>query len=104
MYSLKQGVTVGGVQPETVVAMNVVGNIFARRKKTMVVTSLTDGAEWRTKQSLHPKGYAFDLRIWDFPTLADQEALVEEIALALGDEYDVVLESDHIHIEFDPAT
>jgi hypothetical protein len=28
--------------------------------------------------------------------------LLDEIVMALGDEYDVIDEGDHIHVEYDP--
>jgi len=51
--------------------------------------------------SLHYQGMAWDLRIWN----ASQDDLI--IACAglrdiLSVEFDVVQESDHIHVEFDP--
>lgn len=59
--------------------------------------------------SLHPHGAA-----WDFRTYVENlpyrgrykdnvlNTLVDRLQLYLGPMFDVVLESDHIHIEFDP--
>lgn len=94
--------TVNGVQPEIVVAMMVASTVFAEWGLTMTVTSLTDGAEWRSPRSLHPSGLAFDIRVWDLKTDLKRIAMVRALQKALGDEFDVVDEGDHIHVEFDP--
>lgn len=100
-YSLKKGVTVNGVQPEILVAMNVVAGVYESLGYRLVVTSLTDGKEWRNPKSLHLAGLAFDCRVWDFPTPESREELGRMIREALGPEYDVVVKDDHIHVEFD---
>jgi hypothetical protein len=48
--------------------------------------------------SLHYRGFAVDLRL---PT-DNKEEIRAELAASLGAEYDVILEIDHIHIEYDP--
>ena len=99
---IKAGVIVNGVQPEAIVGMLICEQLFRDRGLEMTVTSLTDGKAWRSPRSLHLQGLAFDVRIWDLPTLSVQESMAADMRSALGDEYDVVLKSDHIHIEFDP--
>lgn len=71
-----------------------------------------DGKIWITSandsrhgdDSLHYKNRAFDLRIYNITGLVQFEAELwaERLALALGEDYDVVKEKDHIHIEWDP--
>lgn len=65
--------------------------------KELVITSLNDGKH--KKDSLHYSGKAADLRIWE---LQDPSLFCAELAQALGDDFDVVLERDHIHLEYDP--
>ena len=60
-----------------------------------VITSARDGKH--NEDSFHYKGQAIDLR-----TKHVLEALTKQIKEYLGTDYDVVLESDHIHIEWDP--
>ena len=67
--------------------------------RRVAVTSCTDGKHSRA--SLHYTGNAVDLRIWNIPENRRKE-LVAKLSLALGAEYDVVLEKDHIHIEYQP--
>jgi len=64
------------------------------------VTSGTDDAPGRLKTSKHPTGEAFDLGIWGVGEMVEQ--LARNMRKALGVEFDVVVEKDHLHIEFDP--
>lgn len=48
--------------------------------------------------SLHYIGNAADLRTWGI----DAELACVELRKRLGSEYDVILEDDHIHIEYQP--
>ena len=65
----------------------------------VTVTSAVDGTHGIG--SLHYVGYAADVRIWGI--IDDYlPQFTEGLSEALGEEFDVVLESDHIHIEFQP--
>jgi len=97
---LKTGVRLNGVQPETVLAIMAVDSVYKDFGSDLVVTSICDGKEWRNPKSLHLVGLAFDCRIWDF-TPENIGDVVYAISEAVGDEFDVVLEDDHIHVEFD---
>ncbi len=64
-----------------------------------VVTSGTDG-----KHGEHSKHYtaeAIDLRIFHIQPQFHQ-TLVKRCKELLGKDFDIVLESDHVHLEFDP--
>lgn len=61
-------------------------------------TSIVDGLH--SRNSLHYVGLACDLRIWYLPKLAP---FIDSITLLLGEDYDIVLEKDHIHVEFQPT-
>jgi len=63
------------------------------------VTSIYDGV--RNAESLHLKYRAVDFRTRNMP-LPDQFNIQELIASVLGEDFDVVLESDHLHVEYDP--
>ena len=91
----KNGVKVNGIKPEMVLAIMVVNNIIPGA----TITSVVDGKHSRT--SLHYVGYAIDVRTRDIEPSVQTE-YVRQIKVALTDEYDVILESDHIHIEFQP--
>jgi len=64
------------------------------------ITSANDGTHM--KGSLHYKNRAFDVRILNLTNADTATSWVEDMKLVLGIEYDVVLEHNHIHVEFDP--
>lgn len=70
--------------------------VYAKQGYDLVVTSVTDGDH--KSGSLHHTGCAVDLRL---PPL-DAPLMVGSLRDALGVEFDVVLETDHIHVEYDP--
>ena len=109
--SLKDGtVKIAGVQPETVFAIFVVKEIYDRMVPPdyigsfpFVLTSVKDAKHM--KGSKHYDGQAFDLRTWVFKEhsrLVNIDAFAEACRSSLGRDFDVVIEKDHIHIEFDP--
>jgi len=96
---LKPGVRVQGMQPELMLAMVVANEVYKSHNIEFVVTSVVDGRHSHT--SLHYSGNALDCRTRDMSRdLA--EFVTKEIKEGLGDDYDVILESNHIHIEYQP--
>ena len=73
--------------------------VYNRMGKELVITSLMEGKHKRN--SKHYIGDAADFRTWYFtpPEMLD---VVEQLRNLLGGDYDVVLEPDHIHVEYDP--
>ena len=65
----------------------------------MTITSANDGLH--KKNSKHYKNEAIDIRTRD---MSEQNKVLTKVWIKkwLGMNYDVVLESDHIHIEYDP--
>ncbi len=105
MISLKKGASIRGISGEITFALYVAASVYARLGYDIVVTSGTEGFRGdgiHGDTSLHYDGQAVDLRIRHMIN-DDAAKAVEQIAEALGDEYDVVLESNHIHLEFDAA-
>jgi len=105
MISIKSGgkkgtdAKVKGMQTEVLLAMVITNELLLKMfKKDLTLTSVTDS---HTPPSLHPKGQAFDMRIWGISGV-EQVKFKSELSQLLGDEYDVVIEKDHIHVEFDP--
>ncbi len=96
---LKQSVDPGCITGAMVLAAQVVEGVFESHGYELVITSVCDGH--RTGSSLHPSGFAIDFRTRHVPN-AKRPALAEAVSEALGDAFDVVLESDHLHVEFDP--
>ena len=66
---------------------------------TVTITSGNDGKHG--ERSLHYKWQALDFRTFDWPRGKSAE-IVANIRRRLGKDYDVVLESDHLHVEYDP--
>lgn len=99
MLEIKNTVELQGMQPELVPAIIVANEVYAELGYRCVITSVVDSKHSRT--SLHYVGFALDLRTRDVP-VEKHQAICAEIAARLGPQYDVVLESNHIHIEFQP--
>ena len=103
MLQLKPGVRLAGISPEIAVAINIAHSVWMEELKSvpMVLTSITDGRH--SVGSLHYTGQAFDVRIRNIPRGNEwMDVLTKRLKGALGDDFDVVLESDHYHIEHDP--
>jgi hypothetical protein len=97
-YTLKHGVH-GKPRPELAAALDICAEVYKGWNQPLVVTSLEDGKH--KTGSLHYKRAAADLRTSMLGQNAD--CVVRQLKLRLGPDFDVVKESDHIHIEFDPA-
>jgi len=97
--TVKAGVVLS-TRPEIVAARRIVAEVWARFGYQAVVTSGLDGVH--SEGSLHPNGLAEDYRTRDVP-LSVLPVMVAEVRARLGSDYDVVLESDHLHVEFDPS-
>lgn len=108
MLVLKQGVDLTGVRPEIVLAMSVAAGVYdTHARADCIITSVNDGRHSRT--SRHYVGLACDIRTKNLPDLATKRKIREQLALALGYQFDVVLEyldthNEHIHVEFDPKS
>lgn len=97
---IKPGVDLLGLQPPMAIAYTICHGIYFTYGLPCVITSGVDGKHG--PHTHHKKGLAFDLRTRD----AAPELIVviyEAIKHALGAQFQVVLEKDHIHVEFDPA-
>lgn len=64
----------------------------------LVITSAHDGTH--SEGSLHDDGLAIDLRVWGFSD-AEAKRATAEIQRRLGDRWDCIYESTHIHVEYD---
>ena len=94
--SVKPGVKLTGLRPEVIVALIAAQGLHP--SQNIVITSALEGKHM--VGSKHYVGQAVDLRIHDL----DRPAAIKwrnKLALALGKDYDVVLEDDHLHIEYD---
>lgn len=96
---LKEGVSLSEVSWRMFHAAVIAEAVYRKYGVELVITSANDGKHG--DKTLHHKGLALDLRTW---TLGGRELQVAtELQKELGNEYDVVLEKDHIHLEYDPT-
>jgi len=106
---IKKNVKLAGVVPQMLfvipvvdeASLNCLGEEPAKNDWGCVITCGTEGKHMQG--SAHHTGRALDFRTRHLdPNLLD--LFREEVAAALSDEYDVVLEEDHLHVEWDPKT
>lgn len=92
-----------GVQFEHVCAMvvmhSVVCSVYEAFGYPVTVTSGSDGAH--RPQSLHYSDRALDYRTRHV-SVRDRARITEKLKKQLGAGFDVVLEEDHLHVEWDP--
>ncbi len=100
MLFLKAGVKVAGMRPEILLAAVAAERVFEKAGFECTITSCVDGQHM--VGSLHSKGAAIDLRTRHVPHAIELRQIVDRIKECLGAEYDVVVETDHLHIEYDP--
>lgn len=101
VMKIKKGVSIFGLKPVMSVALLVCKQVYAdmANLQNFVITSGNEFAPDRGDDSDHYKGYAFDLRIWGW-TEAQKQTARKRIAERIGDEFIVLLKSDHMHIAF----
>ena len=85
------------VQPEINNAIAVCAMVYGVAGTHLVGTSLMDGKH--SQRSLNYKGLAVDICIRNLSI--DPKEIIRPLQQALGEDYDVVLESDHIHVEYE---
>lgn len=97
---IKHGVDLRGIAPQMAVAYIIAESIYQEKAGVhCVITSCSDGKHG--PNSLHYKGKALDLRISNLRP-EQIHPVFNSLKQALGGQFDTVLESDHIHCEFDP--
>ncbi len=104
MLSLKQGeipASAAGFKPEILLAIMVADGAYTQYGHECVITSGTDGEH--SEGSLHYEGLAVDFRTVRHGMGDDEiESLAAVLRKRLGQDYEVVVEATHIHVEFDP--
>ena len=96
MHVKDNTVNIVDLAPQLVMLLPVIDQIYHDEYNTeLVITSGKHGIHG--KGSLHYEGKAVDLRTWNVIA-----SLVSRLQAALGPNFDVVLEKDHIHVEYQP--
>lgn len=107
---LKAGVSIQGIHRKICEALGYFNGVYADHNLdgSFVVTSGTedppDSEDVReahhSASSLHPCGRAVDLRTWGF-TKQDLHDIAQTAQDVLGEDYDIIVEIDHLHIEYE---
>lgn len=93
---IKAGVDISRLRPPIRKKLTMIERtVFAIESQELVITSTYEGNHMAG--SLHYADLAVDVRRYD-----QGSTVKRAIELDLGNDYDVVLKSDHIHIEYDP--
>jgi hypothetical protein len=95
---LKDGVVLAGLDTRMRPALIVCEDTYKDFGEELVITSGLEGCH--SAGSLHYYGLAIDIRTRMF-TLERKRDLADELQRRLGWAFTVVLESSHIHIEYD---
>jgi hypothetical protein len=89
-----------GLKPEITLAVLIINE--AAHSIIPEIIELSSGTDRKHgPKSLHYVGYAVDFH-WHGYTIGDANQLSARLLMALGPRYDVVVESDHIHVEYQP--
>ena len=93
---IKAGVDISRLKPEIRKKQNEIARIvWSIEKEELVITSTYEGTH--SEGSLHYADLAEDIR-----RHKKGQEVRDELKNKFGMDYDVVLEDDHIHIEYDP--
>jgi uncharacterized protein YcbK (DUF882 family) len=85
-----------GVTPKNLVIAAAAANVASELGCTIMITSGTDGVH--KVGSFHYTGEALDFRLPPVPI----HLFVAAMQQHLGRAYQVIVETDHIHVEYDP--
>lgn len=100
---IKESANLTGLNTQIIVAIGEVREVYTAHKAELTITSGRDFVAGRTENSKHPQGDAVDFRLIEWPNGPGEESrqIVREIKVRLGRNFDVVLKTNHIHLEFD---
>ena len=97
---IKEGVQIAGLQKEMQIALDYANEVYETFGHTLIITEAVAN-HGHVKNSKHYTGNAIDTRIWNVG--ADVHRIFGRLLRGLKDlGFDIILESDHIHIEYDP--
>jgi len=94
-------VSIKNLDPSIITILPEIQSVFDFFGAHTVITSGNEQSAHHMSGSLHYEGKALDLRDRTIHP-AHRKLAAEMLRFKLGPDYDIVLESDHIHLEFDP--
>ena len=98
---LKESVKLNGIKPELILSILIANEVYQLHEIEFVITSVCDSKHSATN-SLHYSGNAFDIRISNIPTKEMIDQIYLEIRKRLTKDFQAILETDNIHIEYQP--
>jgi len=99
LLKLKESVNPSQIKPEINLAITVALSIWNRQNEpVLTITSVADSKHGPA--SLHYVGYAIDIRIRELHS--NPKELADVLRDSLVSDYDVILEGNHIHLEYQP--
>lgn len=97
-------VNLAGMSVQVLLALFIAEQVYEQFGREVTITSVNDSVHGLT--SLHYAGQAVDLRIQNpingMKYFEDEPEVVRRIKSRLNEDFDVMLEPDHIHIEYQP--
>ena len=93
-------VSLQSLAPQLVLALVICNEVYNEYDAELVITSVNDSTHSNT--SLHYNGCAVDLRTRNLKDQAEKERVAQQLVGKLNRDFDVILESDHIHLEYQP--
>lgn len=93
---VKKGISICGLRPELLFGMMIANEVFENMDELLVITEVV--ARRSQTWSYHPAGFAFDCRL---PEEENVDVLGAVLRESLGEEWDVVVENNHIHVEYE---
>jgi hypothetical protein len=94
-------VRIQGITTELKFGLDVASYVYEKHGKELVITSGSEFSTRHSETSLHYSGNAVDLRTSYFRS-GEVDIVKAEIKERLGRDFDVVIESTHIHLEYQP--
>lgn len=93
---IKAGVDISRLERNTRRGLQKVSDVFKGHKLEVMVTSTYEGNH--SEGSLHYANQAFNVRT----PAKDPVTICYEVMDAIGTDFDVAIEGNHIHVEYDP--
>lgn len=99
MFGIKKGVKICSLTPQAVLMIAIVNDYYKEMKIDCIITSCNDGKH--IDKSFHRFGFAIDFRSNNIRK-ENQLNFWKGLKEVLGDNFQVIFEKDHFHIEYDP--
>ncbi len=100
-HALANGASIRGIGNEMVIADSIIFSQYSTLGFDCIITCGVNGEHSRGSE--HYKGDALDYRTRHMPDDLKQR-VAQMVKEALGQDFDVVLEPTHLHVEYDPKT